>query len=58
MKTTRPLPEGFVIETGPNGNEYVSYTPEPGTYYSAAAWEQIELGNGLWRDAHKAIFGQ
>jgi hypothetical protein len=56
VKLTRPLPERYEIVTGPNGTESVAALDEPGMFYSAAAWAEIEKGQGLWKDAHRAIF--
>jgi hypothetical protein len=56
--TLYPLPVGYEFSTGPNGTVSVADTTQPGKYFSLCAWKQIELGRGLWADAHRAIFGR
>jgi hypothetical protein len=52
------LPAGYAYFTGSDGTISVADLNNPGYFYSLAAWKQIEQGNGLWKEAHDAIFGR
>lgn len=57
IELTKPLPKGFAIHKGPNGNLSIQSKRHPNNFYSAEAWRLIEKGEGTWRSFHDVIFG-
>jgi hypothetical protein len=58
-KLTRPLPNGYELVSGPNGNLSIRYqTKRYDHFYSLTAWSLIERRHPKWISQHDAIFGK
>jgi hypothetical protein len=55
---TRPLPRGYELVSGPNGNLSIRYqTRKHDHFYSLEAWALIEKRHPKWASQHDNIFG-